>query len=624
MGFWGVIFGLLGCTSPDVGDTAQGDEPAICQSGTAWDGSEQAFVDASAAWGIPALEATGVVLNAVDFDGDGWVDLAVRSHGGADDFSSGGTRNTWLLRNTGDAFEDVTQSSGIVALRSGDGDTGRPGEVWAFADVDNDGDLDVYTGCPSQIMTCTEPSEVMLNNGDGTFSHGPEDSDLRVRTGTPSAAVFTDYDQDGNIDLWVPQYSTEQDRLYRGSGDGAFTEVTAAAGLETAAWSSVGTINRARAHSNAWSGAACDLNNDGHPELLAASYGRAPNHLWRAQGDGSYTNESIESGYAFDAQEDWSDNESARCWCSLHPEDTGCAGVPAPAYIACTEDGDAFRWNHDYDREPFRLGGNSGETTCVDINNDGWIDLMTAEIVHWDVGGSSDQSELLLNSQSSSVQLSRPGNVVTGLTRTQSMQAWNDGDITNSVFDFDNDGWADIYVGASEYAGNQGLLYRQASPERFVSVPPGLGVDHFRSHGSVTADFDRDGDLDLVVGHSSSRCDDECYDTFSIRLFENQMGTDSNFIQLDLTGTDGSNHAAIGARVSVTADGVTQTRVVDGGHGHYGSQDDLVLHFGLGEACSAAVTVTWPDAAQSTETHDLGGGYRYQIEQGGSVTALQP
>jgi hypothetical protein len=199
-----------------------------------------------------------------------------------------------------------------------------------------------------------------------------------------------------------------------------------------------------------------------------------------------------------------------------------------------------------------------------------------------------------------------------------------DGDITNSVFDFDNDGWADIYVGASEYAGNQGLLYRQASPERFVSVPPGLGVDHFRSHGSVTADFDRDGDLDLVVGHSSSRCDDECYDTFSIRLFENQMGTDSNFIQLDLTGTDGSNHAAIGARVSVTADGVTQTRVVDGGHGHYGSQDDLVLHFGLGEACSAAVTVTWPDAAQSTETHDLGGGYRYQIEQGGSVTALQP
>jgi hypothetical protein len=132
----------------------------------------------------------------------------------------------------------------------------------------------------------------------------------------------------------------------------------------------------------------------------------------------------------------------------------------------------------------------------------------------------------------------------------------------------------------------------------------------------VVADFDRDGDLDLVVGHSSSRCDDDCYDTFSVRFFENQLGDNANFVQLSLAGGDGTNAAAIGARVSVTAGGVTQTQDVDGGHGHYGNQDDLVLTFGLGPACEADVTIRWPDADLSEQSFTLGGGYRYQVTQG--------
>ncbi|MFT4975354.1 MAG: hypothetical protein ACI8S6_001241 [Myxococcota bacterium] len=620
-----LVFGLL-VSCKDKGDSGGKALPAICNAGSAWDGEQEALRDASEDWGLPDLGATGVVINAVDYDGDGWVDLAVRGHGGADDFSEGGARSSWLLRNLeGEGFEDVTRASGIVALRSdgGAGDIGRPGEIWAFGDVDNDGDLDVFTGCPSHLMTCTEPSEIMLNNGDGTFTHGPEDSELRLTDSFPSAASFVDIDRDGNLDLWVPQYNIEQDHLYLGAGDGSFTDETRAAGLTTSAWSSVSSLNQAKSHTNAWSGVACDLNNDGDPELLAASYGRAPNHLWRAKGDGTFENESVASGYAFDDRTDWSDNESARCWCTLHPDDADCSGIPAPELIGCAEDADAFRWDHTYDREAFRLGGSSGETTCIDVNNDGWLDLMTAEIVHWDVGSSSDPSELLLNEQDDSVRFQRPGGEATGLTREHTLISWNDGDITNSVFDFDNDGWADIYIGASEYAGNYGLLYRQAAPETFVSVPVELGVDHYRSHGSVTADFDRDGDLDLVVGHSSSRCDDECYETFTIRLFENEMGAESNFIQLDLVGGD-ANRAAIGARVAVTADGTTQTRLVDGGHGHYGSQDDRVLHFGLGEACEAEVTITWPDGSLTEQTLSLGGGYRYRIPQGEPAIVINP
>src|SRR5262245_45051103 len=153
-----------------------------------------------------------------------------------------------------------------------------------------------------------------------------------------------------------------------------------------------------------------------------------------------------------------------------------------------------------------------------------------------------------------------------------------------AVFDFDADGWPDVYLGASDYPGNHGLLSHQDAPGHFVPVPIEQGIDHHRSHGSAVADFDRDGDLDIVVGHSFARCDAECYPTQQIRFFENVMGQDGNYVQLTLTGGEGTNRLAIGARVVVKAGEVTQTKDVGGGHGHYGAQDDLTLHFGLGDA----------------------------------------
>ena len=187
---------LLACNK-NTEDTAL---PAICNTGSQWSEGTAAFADATTAWGLYDIEPTGVVINAVDFDGDGWTDLAVRSHGGVDEFTEGGTRNTWLLRNTGEGqFEDVTESSGVLTRRDDSDPTGRPGEVWAFGDVDNDGDLDVYTGCASAVLDCDgQTSEIMLNNGDGTFSLGP-DSDVRTG-GSPGGASFVDVDRDGNLD----------------------------------------------------------------------------------------------------------------------------------------------------------------------------------------------------------------------------------------------------------------------------------------------------------------------------------------------------------------------------------------------------------------------------------------
>ncbi|MEZ4300664.1 MAG: CRTAC1 family protein [Polyangiaceae bacterium] len=613
-----------------------------CLPGSKWAPGAQAFQDSTAKWGLEALAVQGVRLNAVDFDRDGWTDLLVRRGGNSgDDFADGGVRQTWLLRNTHNGtFEDVTQKSGIRQLRvAPDPDKGRPGEVIAFGDVDNDGDLDVFTGFTNNLDPASaETTELLLSNGDGTFTLGPETNPFRVaapKLDSVAGVTFVDFDRDGNLDIWVVQNTNAgapvQDRLYKGDGTGNFTDVTLSIGLKTKAWSVVSDLNKALGHSIGWSSNACDLNNDGNPELLAGSYGRAPNHLWQSGGPANgffFTNRSIDSGYAFDDRVDWTDNESARCWCKLHPDATDCDGVPPPMYIACNTDDDAFRWDHTFDRNPFRLGGNSGATECIDIDNDGDIDLLTGEIVHWDVGSSSDPAELLLNTGEPDARFERPGNDLTGLAREHSIPDWNDGIMTGSVFDFDNDGWPDVYLGASDYPGNHGLLFHQTTPATFEPVPIDLGIDHHRSHGSVVADFDNDGDLDIIVGHSRARCDpkgpDDCYPTAQVRFFENVLGQNGHFLRLTLTGAAGTNRSAIGARVTVKSGDITQTRDVDGGHGHYGAQDDLTVHFGLGDACEAEVTVRWPDAALTTSTFTLQADQRYTLVQGEEPQVFTP
>jgi hypothetical protein len=89
-----------------------------------------------------------------------------------------------------------------------------------------------------------------------------------------------------------------------------------------------------------------------------------------------------------------------------------------------------------------------------------------------------------------------------------------------------------------------------------------------------------------------------------------------HWIQLKLEGVTGTNRAAIGALVQVTAGGVTQSKQVDGGHGHFGMQDDLVQHFGLGNACEASVTIRWPNAKMETQTFTVTSGHRYHVTEG--------
>jgi len=612
-------------SSPDLNNDISS-LPNKCVTGEAWTPGAEAFRDASADWGLPDINAEGVRISAMDFDGDGWLDVFARRTGQVGDDFDANARTTWLLRNTGNGkFEDVTRSSGLVRGKYAfDDKIGRPADVTIFGDVDNDGDLDAFSGF-SNDGTAPEGAVIMLNKGDGTFEqYGPEvEFHVPLTKDVIGGASFTDINRDGRLDLWVGHGAVDgtpaQDRLYIQQADGRFVDSTIVLGLGTRPWSSLADINGGLAHTNAWSAAACDLNNDGLPDLLAASYGRAPNHLWLS-GQNNYKNASVASGYAYDQNQDWSDNISAQCYCDANRTEPGCATVPAPTGINCAS---TRGWNPTNDTQAFRLGGNSGTTVCADLNNDGNLDLLTTEIVHWDVGKNSDSSDVLYNDGTGT--FNRPGVEALGLTRVHE-PGWNDGDITAAVLDFDNDGRNDILIASTDYPGTRALLYWQKADGTFQLVAPEQSIVQPSAHGVVVGDFDNDGDLDTIIGHSANRCSSGTHcrpvGERHIRLFENVAGQKNNFIRIKLVGTT-SNRAAIGARVTATLGDGTQAIEVDGGHGHYGLQNEQIVHVGLGSACDSNLTVRWPNAEGTTQTSHLVAGYTYEWTEGQEPVVMQ-
>lgn len=580
-----MLFLLLAC-APKHPD---GKEEPVCRTpnaSSAWSGST-VFREATEEWGLTGKNggryATG------DLNGDGYPDLLATEvfSNDRDDPASGLYYHRVLINDKGHGFLDQTVESGLITAR--DGHLGTSSVLHVMGDVDNDGDLDIFAGAnwdagddkPPQDLT-----ELFLNDGTGHFTHAPN-SDIAHPEGYPStSASFLDYNGDGILDLWAVgwyiQYGYDdaaQAHLYQGNGDGTFHDVTDEMGLTMG--SPARFLDR---HSRrpAFGATACEVNGDGIPDLISTNYGRTWNHLWLSEG-GKYVEHGEDSHIDGDANLDYRDNTMYACYCETHTCD------PAPT-VRCGGTWPDYYWTVGRDDQPVRLNGNSFSTACGDIDNDGDNDVYTAEIAHLWAGQSSDRSQLALNDGAGVFQ--RLENESVGLDRPHPRQGdWNEGDMYVSFFDFDNDGWKDILVVSTDYPDTKLWFWRQVSPGMFEEVSDQTGLNQPWPGGMAIADFDLDGDLDVVTGSSTARTGTPWTD-HQTHLYLNDSPV-GNWIQF--TGFP------IGTRVEVTAGGVTQMQEVSGGYGQLGIQNDLRLHFGLGEVCQVeTVKAVYPGGKEKT------------------------
>jgi enediyne biosynthesis protein E4 len=593
------------------------DAPPVCREST----PGTLFVDATDTWnlGDDGLRLRGNRLTVADLDTDGFPDLvvhAVSSNVRQQVALDGGARLVWQLMNRPGPdghrrFVDET-GNGLFQVRDGNGQQYRAAHLAVFGDVDNDGDLDAFSGTyddPSR-PDVGDRSELLLNDGKGKFSLAPP---TPVRGGSAerlptTAATFTDADRDGKLDLFVGYFYEYYGRTYQGlqaqlllgQGTGAFTRATDAAGLTTERANFQGFRN----HRPAYGVTACDLDDDGAPELMVSAYGRQANLLYRNDGRGRFTDLSASSGFAGDANQDFRDNENFKCFCSVNQVDPKCANVGRPQ-IGCGAD-PAARWADGIDDQPWRNHGNTFTTYCGDLTGDGKLDLYSAEIRHFWAGSTSDSSELLRNvTTQDALRFERPGNQATGMGLPRVGASWNEGGLMAGGGDLDNDGRQDLIVAASDYPDQFGVVLQQQADGRFVDQADTFNLKHACMSGLAIADFDRDGDLDVVAGASTARdCSALWRRGQEVKLYENQGSRNGRGLLLKLTGNGTTtNRAAIGAKVTALAGGKRIVREVSGGYGHFGMQQDTVVHLGVGDCTGIdELTIRWPDAAGTTQT----------------------
>lgn len=611
--------------------------PMRCRPGSGWDRTAMApaFRVDDAAWGLDGV--IGKRLSTADLDNDGFADLivwndVVNTRTNLD--ATPPALNVRVLMNrpresgAGRRFVDATRASNLLAIRGGG--YGREVQIAAFADVDNDGDLDAYTGTMPTAMPAmgqmADPGDrgtILLNDGRGVFALGPESDATPSSDSFPQTigAVFADQDLDGRIDLFVGYHSDtfglpigQQSQLFRGNGQGGFSDVTDEVGL-TLGTTSASLLSRTN-NRPLYGLSACDVNNDRRPDMIGAAYGRQYNLLMTSNG-ASYRDDSVASNVGGDANQDYSDNLSYRCYCQANPGRCPATVPAAPTTGFCPGRG----WRAGVDDLPWRNNGNSFSIACGDVDNDGDIDLYTGEIAHADVGANSDRAQLLRNVTEPEMpaRFERIDRTTNGLSIPLARSA-DEGVLSNAIFDFDNDGRQDIWAGGSDYPGNRGWLYQQGADGRFTEVSMRAGIVHPCPIGLALADFDHDGDLDVILATSLARsCSTDWMGRAVVRMYEN-VTNDQNWTSVRLVGRGegGANRAGIGARVRVTAGGVTQIRDVQGNWGLAGLSTELVAHIGLGTSCAIErLEVLWPDAAGTTETFtNIPANYHLEVRQG--------
>jgi hypothetical protein len=496
----------------------------------------------------------------LDFDGDGWPDILLANSKNWPGRPGPPSRPALYRNNHDGTFTDVTRGSGLEVDMYGLG--------VAAADYDNDGKTDVY-------LTGLGGNRLFHNLGNGRFADVTAKAGV-ANGGFSTSALFFDYDKDGKLDLFVANYvewSVDKDlfctldgthksyctpesykgqspALYRNRGDGTFEDVTAKAGLQNPSSKALGIT-------------MLDYDGDGWLDLFVAN-DTQPNKLYRNKGNGTFAEVGMAAGVAF--------NEAGVARAGM--------GVDAA----------------DYD--------GSGRPSLI-------------------IGNFSNEMMALYHNEGTGLFIDEAPTSTLGQATLLSLT------FACFFFDYDLDGRPDIFAGNGHVADDIATvqpkvryaqpphLFRNAGGGRFEVMDDKLGPDFARpmvARGAAYADFDGDGDLDVLVTTNNGPA----------RLLRNDGGNRNHFVRVRTVGTR-SNHDGIGARVTVTPEGgARQWGLVKTGSS-YASQSELTLTFGLGPtARSSRVEVAWPSGtvdtipnvpADETITVEEGKGVTQQIQR---------
>jgi hypothetical protein len=502
------------------------------------------------------FEAKGGGAAAVDVDNDGWLDVVFAQGSTLAQHRAGASPGPVIYRNRGGMrFENVTARAGLEARGWGMG--------VAAADFDNDGFVDL-------LLTNLGPDVLYRNDGDGTFSDVTARSGVSV-PGWSSSAAFFDADRDGLLDLYVARYldvgpdALPQERgggscsylgvsvlcgprglpgapdaYFRNLGGGRFEERSEAAGL----------VDRERYFGLGV--VASDLDGDGDPELYVGN-DATPNLLFVNRGDGRFDERGLPSGLSLSGD----GNEQATM------------GVDA-----------------------------------ADYDNDGRLDVYATHF-------SSDYSTLYRNAGG----LQFDDVTLRARIRDAAWVSWG-----TRFVDLDHDGWKDLVKvnghvyphlrGAASgeryeqpaltvYLNGRDGTFRDATAEvGGAAATPSVG------RGAAFADFDNDGDVDVLVAR---------LDSPPLLLRNDQPAEKRHWLMLRTVGRR-SNRDGIGARVSVRTGALEQTWEIKRSVGIFSASDPRA-HFGLGAAARVdLLRVAWP-SGKVDEFRDVPADVHYVVDE---------
>ena len=495
------------------------------------------------------LEAKGPGVCLIDYDNDGWLDIYL-VNGSTYDALAGKAEppHAALFHNNHDGtFTDVTAKAGVANDRWGYG--------CAVGDYDNDGWPDLY-------VTNYGKNRLYHNNHDGTFTDVAEKAGVQIGAWS-TGATFGDYDGDGHLDLFVDGYAQidlanpplsgseavghtfcqfrgvsvmcgprglkgEHDHLFHNNGDGTFTDVSKKLGVDDPnGYYGLGVL-------------FADVNNDGKPDLLVAN-DSTPNYLYINKGDGTFEDQSYESGFALNKD----GREVANMGLAAGDyENNGHLSIVSTTFaddydVLFQNDGTGFFTDWSYEANiaqssiPFVKFGDG----FLDYDNDGWKDLL---IINGHVYPEVDQ----------------------------------------------HPEWGESYA-------ERPLLYHNLGNGKFNLVPAvegtGLAVVTV-GRGAAFGDIFNDGKIDVVVNSM---------DGVPI-LLRNVNPDHHHWVELSLIGGPRSPRDAVGATVYLNAAGMRQRGDVLSG-GSYLSSNDFRVHFGLADSTDAGTAeIHWPSGKRET------------------------